>query len=127
MYRSDLLCIPELPWEGDCRCCHMYQGTIGHRKNALDTLVMCLVIFVPLVARMDAIEVSWLAWPIFVFPVVCGWIGDVLLQIEKFFLLIEIFLRLSPVQSLRGEICAARCFFGFDFYCCRLRSLRNKP
>ena len=88
---------------------------------------MRLVIFVPLVARMYAIEVSRLAWPIFVFPVVCGWINDVLLQIKKFFLLVEIFLRLSPVQSLRGEICAARCFFAFDFCCCRLCSLRNKP
>lgn len=65
---------------------------------------MCLVVLVPLVARMYSVEVTGLSRSIFVFPAVgCG-VGQIFLQIEHFFLLIHIFLCFGSVKCFRGEV-----------------------
>ena len=43
---------------------------------------MSLIVLVPLVASMNAIEIPWFTWPVFVLPVVRRGVGDVLFQIK---------------------------------------------
>lgn len=49
---------------------------------------MCLVILVPFVSSVNAVEVSRFAWPVFVFPIVARRVRDILFQVEDFLLLI---------------------------------------
>lgn len=60
-------------------------------------LIMRLVVFVPLVSRVDAVKVPRLARPVFVFPVVARRMHNILFQVENFFLLIQVFFSLSPI------------------------------
>ena len=49
---------------------------------------MRLVVFVPLVSRVDAVKVPRLARPVFVFPIVARRMRNILFQVENFFLLV---------------------------------------
>lgn len=51
-----------------CVCmCLSYLHDLGRR---VVNVVVCLVVLVPLEAGVDAIEVSWLPWPMLVRPLV---------------------------------------------------------
>jgi hypothetical protein len=90
-----------------------------------DILVMRLVILVPFIAGMDAIEISRFPGPIFVLPIVGGRVGNVLFEIEKLLFFIKISLGLSPIQSLRCKVSSAGSFLVLNFND-RLCGLRYK-
>ena len=75
---------------------------------------MRLVVLVPLVARMHAIEVPWLAGAKLVFPGIRGWALDGFLHVEQLFLLVEVFLGFRAIQSFGREVSVARRFFRND-------------
>ena len=81
-------------------------------------LVVRLVVFVPLVAGVHAVEVPRLAWAVLVLPVVRRRARDALFDVEKLFLLVQLALRFGAVQRL-GEVRVARglllLFFGHGF------------
>lgn len=51
-------------------------------SQSTNSLIMCLVIFIPFIPSMDSVEVSWFAGPVFILPVVTGRIGNVFFKIE---------------------------------------------
>ena len=60
-------------------------------------LIMRLVVLVPFVTSMHAIEVSRLPRAILVFPVVRGWPSNTLFDVEELFLFIQLAFGLSAV------------------------------
>ena len=61
-------------------------------------LVVCLVVLIPLITRMHAVEVSRLSWPILVFPIVCRRVNDVLFEIEELLFFIHIFFGFGSIE-----------------------------
>ena len=66
-------------------------------------LIMRLVVLVPFVTSMHAIEVSRFPRAILVFPVVRGWPSNTLFDVEELFLFIQLAFCLSAVQRF-GQI-----------------------
>lgn len=69
---------------------------------------MRLVVFVPLVTGVYTVEVPGLSRSIFVFPIIRRGIDDILLEIEEFFFLVQVFLRFGSVQRLGSNVGTTR-------------------
>ena len=67
-------------------------------------LIVCLIILVPLVPGVHAVEVPRLARAVLVFPVVGRGVRDVLFDIEQLFLFVQLALRLGSVERLGSEV-----------------------
>lgn len=86
---------------------------------------MRLVVLVPFVPSVDAVEVSGLSWAILVFPVVRSRSGNAFFDVEELLFLVQLAFGLRTVQRF-GKICVAGCLDilllgrGLD-------SLGNKP
>lgn len=65
---------------------------------------MRLVVFVPLVAGVDFVEVSRFPRPILVLPTVCLWVRKTLFDVEKFFFFLHILLRFSSEHGFGGKV-----------------------
>ena len=87
-------------------------------QGAKYVLVVRLIIFVPFVASVNLIEVSWFPRPVFVFPAVCLWVWKAFFDVEKLFLLVHIFLRLGSEHRFRSQVRIYRSLY-------LLRSLRQ--
>ena len=75
---------------------------------------MRLVVLVPLVACMHAIEVPWLAWAELIFPGIRRRTLNGFLHVEQLFLLVEVFLGFRAIQSLGRKVSVAGRFFRDD-------------
>jgi len=78
---------------------------------------MCLVVLVPFIPGMHAIEISRFARSVFILPIIGSWTCDVLLEVEKLLFLIHITLSFSSVQGLGGEVSATCCLNVRDLGC----------
>jgi len=68
---------------------------------------MSLVVLVPLITSVNAIEVSRFPGPILIFPIISCPGGEIFLCVEEFFFFIEFFLCFRPIESFRCKIGAA--------------------
>ena len=70
---------------------------------------MGLVIFVPFVTSVHAIEIPRLPWAVLVLPCVRCRVYDVFFKVEKLLFLVHVLFRLGSVKGLRVEIRATGC------------------
>ena len=87
---------------------------------------MCLVVFVPFIASVNAVKISWFARSVFILPMIgCG-VGNVFLEVEELFFFVQISLSFGSIQCFRGEVCATWRCFRFANFDMRLNDFRNK-
>lgn len=72
---------------------------------------MGLVVFVPLVAGVNFVEVSRFPWSIFVLPAVCLWIREALFDIKQLLFLVHIFLCLGPKHGFGSKVRVDRSLY----------------
>lgn len=66
-------------------------------RSFLHLLVVSLVVLIPLIASVNAVEVSRLSRSIFILPVIAGCTCDIFFKVEEFFFLIQLSLSFSTV------------------------------
>ena len=79
-----------------------------------------MIVFIPLVTGVYAVEVPRLPRPVLVLPVVARWVWQALLDVEELLLLVELALCLRAIQRLGREVGVARRGFA------RLRRLDDR-
>lgn len=70
---------------------------------------MSLIVFVPFVASVNAVEVPWLTRSVLVFPGIGSRVDNEFFQVVEFLLFVHVLLGLGTIHSLGLEICSRCC------------------
>jgi hypothetical protein len=94
-------------------------------ENVYDALIMRLVVLVPFIPSMHAVEIPRFTGSVLILPVIRRRTCNVLFEVEKFLFLIHITLRFGAVQGLRGKV-SATCWLNIRDLSCWLWRFSNE-
>jgi len=83
--------------------------------NVYDALIMCLIILVPFIPGMHAVEIPRFAGSVLILPVIGSRTCDVFFEVEKLLFLFHITLDFGSVHGLRSKVGATCWLDVWDF------------